>query len=68
MTNYSAGDRIYSSRHTSGEILVDIAGSKVLLGRVIRKDGTPGREVIVPREAVVAQRLLLPGCDKGGAA
>jgi len=58
---YIAGDRIFSLHHRSGEILVDVSGSKVILGRVIRKDGSPGREVVVPVEAVHQTRPFLPG-------
>ena len=61
MRQYNEGDRIFSRRHKSGEIHVDVAGSKVLLGRVIRKDGKPGREVIVPAEDVSCRWPFLPG-------
>jgi hypothetical protein len=60
---YSVNDRVFSKRHRSGEIRVDVAGSKVLLGRVIKKDGTPGRDVIVPVEDVTHNWPFLPGCE-----
>jgi len=60
----SENERIFSRRHRSGEIRVDVAGSKVLLGRVVKKDGTPGREVIVPVEDVVHRWPFLPGCEE----
>lgn len=61
MKKFNENDRIFSSRHRSGEIRVDVAGSKVLLGRVIKKDGTPGREVIVSVAEVTHSWLFLPG-------
>ncbi|MBU1040300.1 MAG: hypothetical protein KKF77_04280 [Proteobacteria bacterium] len=61
MSRYNYGDRIFSRRHKSGEIHVDVAGSKVLLGRVIRKDGKPGREVVVSTGDVSYRWPFLPG-------
>ena len=62
MSAIKVGDRIYSRRHRSGEIHVDVTGSKVLIGRVVRKDGTVGdQEVIVSINDVSQRRLLLPG-------
>jgi len=64
MKKISENERVFSRRHRSGEIRVDVAGSKVLLGRVIKKDGTPGREVIVPVEDVATRWPFLPGCEE----
>lgn len=61
MKQISENDRVFSCRHRSGEIRVDVVGSKVLLGRVIKKDGTPGREVIVPVADVITSWPFLPG-------
>lgn len=61
MKKINENDRVFSRRHRSGEIRVDVAGSKVLLGRVIKKDGTPGREAIVSVADVTARWLYLPG-------
>lgn len=61
MSGIKESDRIFSRRHKSGEIHVDVAGSKVLLGRVIRKDGKPGREVVVSTVDVTHRWPLLPG-------
>jgi len=58
---FKENDRIFSRRHKSGEIHVDVAGSKVLLGRVIRKDGKPGREVVVSAGDVSCRWPFLPG-------
>lgn len=53
------GTRLFSSRHKR-EIIVDIVYSKSLVGRSLRKDGTPSLvEVIVAKKEVVAQRLSL---------
>lgn len=66
MAKINTGDRIFSRRHRSGEIRVDIAGSKVLIGRMIRKDGQPSkREVIVDRSDVTSKLLFLPGLGGG---
>lgn len=65
MSKIAAGDRIFSRRHKSGEIHVDVAGSKTLIGRVIRKDGKPGaREVVVDRQDVSHTWPFLPGVNK----
>lgn len=61
MKKYAYGDRIFSRSHKSGEIHVDVARSKVLLGRVIRKDGKPGREVVVSAADVSFRWPFLPG-------
>ncbi len=61
MKKFAYGDRIFSRSHKSGEIHVDVAGSKVLLGRVIRKDGKPGREVVVSNGDVSCRWPFLPG-------
>ncbi|MBU1041298.1 MAG: hypothetical protein KKF77_09385 [Proteobacteria bacterium] len=61
MKKFNEKDRVFSRRHRSGEICVDVAGSKVLLGRVIKKDGTPGREVIVSIADVTHRWPFLPG-------
>lgn len=66
MSKIKTGDRIFSRRHRSGEIRVDVAGSKVLIGRMIRKDGQPGeREVIVNVADVASKLLFLPGLGGG---
>lgn len=62
MKRFRENDRIFSRRHRSGEIRVDVAGSKVLLGRVIKKDGSPGLEVIVSVSDVASSWPFLPGC------
>ncbi|OIO03128.1 MAG: hypothetical protein AUJ49_04835 [Desulfovibrionaceae bacterium CG1_02_65_16] len=68
MTSITAGDRIFSRRHKSGEIQVDVAGSKTLIGRIIRKDGTPGaREVVVDVADVSHIWPFLPGVAGIGA-
>lgn len=64
MKKINENDRVFSRRHRSGEIRVDVAGSKVLLGRVIKKDGTPGREVIVSVTDVTTRWPFLPGVAK----
>lgn len=61
MKPFNEGDRVFSRRHRSGEIRVDVVGSKVILGRVVKKDGTPGREVIVPIADVITSWPFLPG-------
>jgi hypothetical protein len=61
MKKVKENDRISSRRHRSGEIRVDVAGSKVCLGRVIKKDGTPGREVVVAVGNIVYSWPPLPG-------
>lgn len=62
MSTIKTGDRIFSRRHRSGEIRVAVAGSKVLIGRVIRKDGQLSeREVIVDRSDVTHSWPFLPG-------
>jgi len=62
MTTINTGDRIFSRRHRSGEIHVDVAGSKVLIGRVIRKDGKPSaREVVVNVSDITHSWPFLPG-------
>ena len=66
MAKITTGDRIFSRRHRSGEIRIDVAGSKVLLGRLIRKDGSPSvREVIVDVSDVTSKLLFLPGLGGG---
>jgi hypothetical protein len=61
---YRENDRIFSRRHRSGEIRVDVAGHKVLLGRIVKKDGTPGREVVVSVPDVTHVWPTLPGVQK----
>lgn len=61
MKQINEGDRIFSRSHKSGEIHVDVAGSKVLLGRVIRKNGMLGREVVIPVAEVITSWPFLPG-------
>lgn len=66
MKRFNYGDRIFSRSHKSGEIRVDVAGSKVLIGRMIRKDGQPSaREVIVPVADVTHKWPFLPGLGGG---
>lgn len=66
MKPINTGDRIFSRSHRIGEIRVDVAGSKVLIGRMIRKDGQPSvREVVVNVSDVTSKLLFLPGLGGG---
>ncbi len=61
---YFPGARIISRAHRCGEIHVDIVGSKTLIGRVIKKDGTPSQQEVVVSIADVTEIWpRLPGLE-----
>ncbi|GAB6036073.1 hypothetical protein JCM15519_06320 [Fundidesulfovibrio butyratiphilus] len=57
---YRSGDRVNSARH-QGELVVAVAGSRVLICSKCRKNGRPGRqEVVVHVDDVRCVRHMLP--------
>jgi len=60
MDSVKRGDVIYSARH-KGKLLVVIAGTRTLVCRKHRRDGSPSlQEVVVERAEVIGVKLRLP--------